>query len=248
MSIEKDEILEIIREQTDWLKLQSIEFEKRIEIERQEREKERQERLKKEQAYEKRLEKERQERIEKQRAYEERLEKERQEREKERKISQKEWEKRDKALEKKISKLSNSLGEMVENMVEPNVLKMFQKHGIEVTESIPNVKVYNKDKQIEAEIDLLLTNSKYAVAIEIKTTLKVPDVDAHLKRLDKIQKNPPRFVRDTKLIGAVAGMNIASEADKYAMRKGLFVLKQTGEIVSIANDEKFKPKEWEIEP
>ena len=47
-----------------------------------------------------------------------------------------------------------------------------------------------------------------------------------------------------RLIGAVAGMVIAEEADKFAYRQGLFVITQTGETVQLLNDEKSQPKRW----
>ena len=43
-------------------------------------------------------------------------------------------------------------------------------------------------------------------------------------------------------MGAVAGIVIDEGTDKYAYRQGLFVIGQTGEMVRILNDEKFKPK------
>jgi hypothetical protein len=50
-----------------------------------------------------------------------------------------------------------------------------------------------------------------------------------------------------KIYGAVAGMIVEGEANKYAYKKGLFVLRQKGNIVEIVNDFKFKPKEWKVE-
>jgi len=45
--------------------------------------------------------------------------------------------------------------------------------------------------------------------------------------------------------GGVAGMDIVEEADKYAYRRGLFVLGMTGEgIARIMNDQKFTPKDF----
>jgi hypothetical protein len=44
----------------------------------------------------------------------------------------------------------------------------------------------------------------------------------------------------------VAGIVIQEDADKYAYKKGLYVLKQKGEIVEIANDDKFVPREWVV--
>ncbi|GAH56510.1 unnamed protein product, partial [marine sediment metagenome] len=79
------------------------------------------------------------------------------------------------------------------------------------------------------------------------STLKVEDVNEHIQRLEKLQNNPPKYIKDTILLGAVAGMRIEQNADKYAYRKGFYVLKQKGEIMEIANNDKFKPKEWKIE-
>ena len=42
-------------------------------------------------------------------------------------------------------------------------------------------------------------------------------------------------------------MVINKGADKFAYRNGLFVLRQSGEIIEIANDESFRPKEWIID-
>jgi hypothetical protein len=110
-----------------------------------------------------------------------------------------------------------------------------------------NVVIYNDSNEAEAEFDLLLVNSNYSLAVEVKTTLTVEDVNDHLRRLDKLQKFPIRTVRHTHLCGAVAGMKIAGHADRYAYRKGLFVLRQKGEIAEIANDQKFQPREWIID-
>lgn len=47
-----------------------------------------------------------------------------------------------------------------------------------------------------------------------------------------------------KALGAVAGMVVPSEVARYAYRKGLFVLAQSGETVIILNDEQFEPQVW----
>ena len=124
------------------------------------------------------------------------------------------------------------------------MLELFRKRGIEVSEIYPGVQIKKKGLHV-AEIDLLLVNSEYSVAVEVKTTLKTQHVDDHLRRLDRLKDNPTRTIKGTTLLGAVAGMTIAGDADKYAYRKGLYVLRQKGEIVEIANDEAFKPREWQ---
>jgi hypothetical protein len=56
---------------------------------------------------------------------------------------------------------------------------------------------------------------------------------------------PVRFDRGQSL-GAVAGMFIDQDADRYAMKQGLYVLRQTGNLLEIANDASFTPKEWKV--
>lgn len=153
-----------------------------------------------------------------------------------------------KEFDKKIGRLTGILGKFVEGMIEPKILTMFHEKGIYLTEVMKNVQIHNKETlQKEAEIDLLLVNDVYSVAVEVKTTLITEDVKEHLERLNRLQKNPIRSIKGTKLLGAVAGMRIEENADIYAGRKGLYVLKQKGEIVEIANDKNFRHKEWNVD-
>lgn len=71
-------------------------------------------------------------------------------------------------------------------------------------------------------------------------------MDNHLERMQKITEIPPRdFKLEGKiLLGAVAAVTIHSEADKYAQKKGLYVLKQVGNLLDIINP--FHPKEWKL--
>lgn len=42
--------------------------------------------------------------------------------------------------------------------------------------------------------------------------------------------------------GAVAALAFESESDKYAYRRGMFVLKPVEGMAKIVNDDKFQPK------
>lgn len=151
-----------------------------------------------------------------------------------------------KEFDKKIGELTGTLGKFVEGLVKPKLLEMFREKGVDVTDVLHNIEIHDAKGQKETQIDLLLINATYSIAVEVKTTLNVEGVNEHLKRLDKLQKHPKRYVKGTILLGAVAGMVIQEDADKYAYKKGLYVLKQKGEIVEIANDDKFKPREWVV--
>ena len=47
-----------------------------------------------------------------------------------------------------------------------------------------------------------------------------------------------------RLFGAVAGIVIEENADRFAMNKGLFVMVQSGNAICMANDATFQPRAW----
>lgn len=56
------------------------------------------------------------------------------------------------------------------------------------------------------------------------------------RRMGKVER------RKTKVVGAIGGIVIDEDSDKYTYRKGLFVIVESGDTVKILNDHKFKPK------
>ena len=126
-------------------------------------------------------------------------------------------------------------------MVAPGAVRLFNERGIEVHQTHTRIEAQKKGKKME--IDVLVVNDEYAIAISVKSTLSVDDVNVHLGNLASFRQFFP-YLADRMLLGAVAGIVIDEGADKYAYRKGLFVIAQSGETVKILNDENFKPKEW----
>ncbi len=154
----------------------------------------------------------------------------------------------DERFEKKLGQLAGTWGKFVAEMVKPKIIDLFREKGIQIRTSLQNAEGYIGDERYY-EIDLLLINSEYAVAVEIKSSLSVDDVKEHLERLEKIKKVQPERVNlsGITIFGAVAGMIVESDADRYAYKKGLFVLRQKGNLVEIVNDANFKPQEWKTE-
>jgi hypothetical protein len=144
-------------------------------------------------------------------------------------------------LSDQISELTGSWGKFVESIVEPAVVRIFGERGIEIEGTQQRVKRRRNGDEIE--VDILGVNKEWVIAVEVKTTLKVEDVNEHIERLDKFRGFFPEYA-DRKTIGAVAGMRIEESADKYAYRRGFFVLAQSGENVIMLNDERFRPRVW----
>ncbi|PZO44796.1 MAG: DUF3782 domain-containing protein [Shackletoniella antarctica] len=144
-------------------------------------------------------------------------------------------------LNEQLGKLGNRLGEFVEWQVRPAVVRLFQERGIAVHEFYPGASARREDEAIE--IDLLVVNTTEAVLVEVKSKLTQADIDEHLERLSKFKRLMPRY-SDVRAMGAVAGMVVPEEVARYAYRRGLFVLAQSGDSVVILNDSKFTPHNW----
>jgi hypothetical protein len=146
-----------------------------------------------------------------------------------------------KEVNRAIGRLGNRLGEFVEEMVRPAAVRLFQERGIAVHQV--SQRVYAERDGDSMEVDLLVVNGTDAILIEVKSALSVQDIDEHLDRLSRFKKLSPQY-QDFNVMGAMAAMVVPDDAARYAYRKGLFVLGQSGETVTIRNDEAFRPATW----
>lgn len=153
----------------------------------------------------------------------------------------KETAKQIKETDRKVNKLTGKWGRFVEGLIAPAAEKLLKERGIEVDRVYQRVKAHKNGGGME--IDILAVNGKYAVLIEAKSTLGVDDVKEHIESLCKFKSFFPEYA-DRKVIGAVAGIVIDEGADRFAYKRGLFVIAQTGDTVRILNDKGFLPKEW----
>ena len=140
-----------------------------------------------------------------------------------------------------LGRLGNRLGDFVEETVKPALVRLFQARGIAVHEVHRGVSAERLGEAIE--IDLLVVNDSDVIAVECKSSLSNDDVDEHLARLGKLRRLLPRYA-EARIMGAVAAMVLPDDVARYAYRKGLFVLAQSGEGVVIRNDSGFVPVTW----
>jgi len=144
-------------------------------------------------------------------------------------------------LSHRFGDLGNRLGEFVESMVEPALVRLFRTQGLDVREVYRRVTAKRDGDYIE--IDLFVVDDDTAVAVECKSRLTKEDVERHVARMNKIKRLMPKYA-DTKIYGAVAGMVVDSNAIDMAQQSGLWVLAQSGETVALLNSADFVPKMW----
>jgi hypothetical protein len=153
----------------------------------------------------------------------------------------KETSKTAKEMIKAVDSLTGKWSKFVEGLIAPAAERLFKERGIKVDTIYQRVKRHKNGK--EMEVDILAINSEYAVLIEAKSTLKVEDIKEHIERLKKFKIFFPEY-SGRKVVGAVGGIVIDEDSDKYAYKSGLFVITESGESVRILNDKKFRPKIW----
>ncbi len=140
-------------------------------------------------------------------------------------------------LSREIGKITDSLGRFAENMVAPAVVRLFNQIGIPITDYAQ--RVYSDIGR--TEYDVVAFNSEYIVVVSVKMTLNVEDVKEFLtEKLPAFKRVFPRY-KDMNVLGVVAGANLVGESHIYAMKRGLYVLAQSGENMTMLNDDTFTP-------
>jgi hypothetical protein len=142
---------------------------------------------------------------------------------------------------KAVDSLTTRWGRFVEELVEPAVLRLFQEKGIDIKEVYPRARV--KRQGIAMEIDILEVDDTDLVVVECKSRLSKDDVDEFIEKLSRFKIAFPHY-KDYRAYGAVAGIEINEGIDRYAYKKGLFVIKPSGDTVAIINDADFQPNTW----
>ena len=147
-------------------------------------------------------------------------------------------------FDKKMNKMrgiwSNAWGDFVESLVSGSLVKMLQEWIPSINQIMKNIECQRNG--YDCEIDILAVNNDALVAVEVKSTLSVKDVNDFLEKLKKFTMFFPQF-KNYKIYGAVAYLKTTQSAEKFAIKQGLFVIHATGDSGEILNKKgSFEPK------
>ncbi len=147
-------------------------------------------------------------------------------------------------IAKELNGVTDSLSRFSEQTVFPATKRLFGERGIKLNPLYSNMEAHLDGDNMET--DIIGLGPKCAVLIEVKLRLRQADVKEFLeKKLPRFFDFFPGFRRPI-LYGGVAGMSIDKGVDRFAYKKGLFVISQTGDNVQILNDKKFKPRSFAV--
>ncbi len=130
------------------------------------------------------------------------------------------------------NKYTSQIGHVVEGLMEPSAMALFQQVGFDICKCWKNMKCKRKDLNMGMEVDLFLHDTTDAVAVEVKTNCCKSDVDYFLKQMEKFGTLFPEYA-GVNVYLAMAAINYDHESDKYAAEKGLFVIRVCEDVFSL---------------
>ena len=130
-------------------------------------------------------------------------------------------------------------GKLMEALVEGDMVRLLQQRNIAVHHTVTNPRQNYGERRWE--FDIVAINGEEVVVVEVKTTLRVPDVDRFIGRLHEFPELMPEYA-GRRIYGAVAYLKAYQESDVRAERLGLFVIRATGSSASITNQPEFAPR------
>ncbi len=134
---------------------------------------------------------------------------------------------------------NNQWGHLMESLVEGDLVNLLIKRGIEVTGTTSRLRVEVGDKIFE--LDIVARNGRDIVVTEVKSRLSADDVRRFLEKLAVVKEVFPGY-KDKRMYAAVAYLRADDGVVAYAERKGLFVIRTTGDSAHIVNTDSFAPK------
>ncbi|MDR0315617.1 MAG: YraN family protein [Treponema sp.] len=146
---------------------------------------------------------------------------------------------------KQMGELHNKFGKLAEHLVAPGIAKRFNEMGFHF-ESIAqgNYKILDEQGNVKAEIDILLENGDYIIAVEVKTEPKQKDIERHIKRLEILRESRNKRNDNRKIQGAIAGAIFGSEEKEATIEAGMYVLEQSGDTMKMDIPGDFVAREW----
>ena len=161
---------------------------------------------------------------------------------------QEEWaqlKKSQKKLDKQMGDLHNRFGEMAEHLVAPGIVKRFNEMGFHFDAMSPKgQRILDEQCRIKTQVDILLENGEYIIAVEVKANIRMQDIEHHIRRLEIVREHRNKRHDERKIQGALAGAIFGDSEKKAAIEAGFYVLEQSGDTMRLDIPEGFVPREF----
>ena len=130
-------------------------------------------------------------------------------------------------------------GKLMESLVKGDLVRVLRGEGVDVVGLARETSHEHNGKTYE--FDIIALDGDTVVAVEVKTTLRLDDVDYFESKMSLFKKVFPEY-KDRKLLGAVAYLRAHDGMKRYSEKKGFYVIEAVGGSARIVNGEGFKAK------
>ena len=130
-------------------------------------------------------------------------------------------------------------GKLMESLVKGDLIRLLNDRNIHVTELARETETLFDGK--EFEFDIIAVDGDTLVVVEVKTTLRLRDINHFIKKLEIFKEIFPRYA-SLNVIGAMAWLKANEGGKQRVIKEGLLAIRATGNSASIVNAEGFKPK------
>jgi hypothetical protein len=144
---------------------------------------------------------------------------------------------------KMMGDLGRKFGAVIEHMFIPNLTEKFNALGFVFGKSSSNVLIGSREHNLYTEIDVFLENGEAALAVEVKTQANIADVKEHVERMGKLRRYFDLHHDRRALYGAVAAAIIPENVQDFALKRGFYVIRQSGDNVNVVEPPD-RPRSW----
>lgn len=120
-------------------------------------------------------------------------------------------------------RFSSTTGHIIEGLMEPAAIKLFQDKGYNVNRCWKNFKRYEKASGRRLEVDLLLLDDDIAIIVEVKTNCTKQNIDHFVTQMAFFKEVCPEYADKTILL-SVAAISYDRDAKQHALKEGLLVI------------------------
>ncbi len=146
----------------------------------------------------------------------------------------------------------NQWGSLVESLVRGKIVTLLRGRGIEVTETVSNIKIHQIRpakgggirKETVCELDIAAESGSECVAVEVKSSLRPDDPQRLAKLLPRLSALNPKRFKGKRVYGALAYLKSMAHARGRAEDYGFFLIAGTGDSAHIVNGPDFQPKAY----
>ena len=149
---------------------------------------------------------------------------------------QKEAERDRKKMSKQMGELSNKMGTLVEDIVAPNIPRIFEQYFAANDLDFFGVRVKKpgKDRSIRREFDVVTVSKEYLLINETKSNPKPEYAREFYESLEQIPDFFPEYA-SRKIIPVFSSLYIPEDVQTYLSRHGIYAMGMKNDTMEILN-------------